>query len=525
MVKLAFILLCHRAPEAVARQARALTARGDGIVIHLDGRAPRADERSLRVALADTPNAQFTPKRVRCGWGEWSLVQATLLGVRTALDAFPDATHLYLISGDCAPIKSAVQAKDWLDAQDKDHIESHDFFRSNWIRTGLREDRLRYRHVFNERRQSQLFYASLALQRRLGWDRAMPHGVEMRLGSQWWCLRRTTASAVLKLCDQRRDLVRFFARSWIPDETFFQTLVPMVVPQEDISCRSPTFLRFTDYGMPVAFHDDHREMLLEQDALFARKLAPGAKSLRADLASLWDTDRTAETDVSGAVRQGYLAQAGRRGARTAPRFWEDAARIGQGRAPLLIACKRWDLGRRLIAAIRSATSLPALGYIFNDAQIAGLPELGGLSRSLDQRNRHRRAYLRLLFDHFGADRLVFCIDPCMADAARDLAQHAPDAALLKVDCALTEPFLEGHARRVGVTSHQTARDALASVLPILRRDLEAEDQRLGAVPIARRFSLCESANPDELGATLGAFLGVTSETARAIAATEPLRLD
>jgi hypothetical protein len=35
----------------------------------------------------------FAKKRVKCGWGAWSLVRATLNAVEVAEAAFPDATH------------------------------------------------------------------------------------------------------------------------------------------------------------------------------------------------------------------------------------------------------------------------------------------------------------------------------------------------------------------------------------------------------------------------------------------------
>ena len=64
-----------------------------------------------------------------------------------------------------------------LEAGDLDHIEAHDFTESGWIRTGLREERLLYRHWFNERNQPGLFYGALALQRALGLSRRPPAGV------------------------------------------------------------------------------------------------------------------------------------------------------------------------------------------------------------------------------------------------------------------------------------------------------------------------------------------------------------
>ena len=144
----------------------------------------------------------------------------------------------------------------------------------------MKEDRLIYRHYFNERVNKRLFYAALTLQRKLGLERATPAGVDIMIGSQWWCLRRSTIEKILAFCAARRDVMRFFATTWIPDETFFQTLVRHLVPRVEIDPRTLTFLMFTDYGMPATFYDDHHDLLLSQDFLFARKISPEAVELK-----------------------------------------------------------------------------------------------------------------------------------------------------------------------------------------------------------------------------------------------------
>ncbi|NCU21407.1 glycosyl transferase, partial [Candidatus Falkowbacteria bacterium] len=287
MAKIAFILLCHKDPEGIIRQAERLTSTGDCVAIHFDARAKAADYQRIRSALADNPAVVFARRRIRCGWGEWSLVAATLEALRAAVTAFPRATHFYMLSGDCMPIKTAEWVHRYLDAEDVDYIESVDFFTSGWIKTGLREERLIYRHWFNERTQTRRFNAAFALQRKLGLTRAIPEDLQMMIGSQWWCLRRQTIEAVLDFAARRRDVMRFFRTTWIPDETFFQTLVPHLIPEAEIRRRTLTFLMFTDYGMPVTFYNDHYDLLVAQDYLFARKISPDATELKDRLGRLW----------------------------------------------------------------------------------------------------------------------------------------------------------------------------------------------------------------------------------------------
>lgn len=525
MTEIAFLLLCHKEPEAVIAQVRALVAAGDRVVVHHDANAPALDHERLRAALAPLPGVVFTPRRHACGWGDWSLVAATLTLLRAALREFPGATHFYLLSGDCRPIKSAAHVHAALVADPADHIESVDFFTSGWIRTGMREERLVYRHWFNERRHPRLFYAALALQRRLGLRRRLPRGLEVMIGSQWWCLRRATAEAVLAFLDRRPDVLRFFRRSWIPDETLFQTLVRHLVPAEEIRSRSPTFHLFTDYGMPVNFHDDHEALLLAEDRFFARKISTGARGLRARLDLLWASGRRDFAAAEAGARQfAYLTGQGRIGLRHGPRAWERGASLGAGRALLVIACKKWHVGRRLAERLGPAAGLPAYGYVFQEAATP-LPDLGGIEHGLARRNRHRRAVLRLLFDRAGADRLAICLDPHDLAFLRDIATDAVDLRLLELDCRLDPAFLSGHAARIGLIGPATPPALAASVTEALAEELAAEAARLRGLALPARYRLREGDDPAEMAIPLAAFACIPTATAAGILAEDDLFAD
>lgn len=517
MAKLAFILLCHKDPAGVIAQARRLTAEGDLIAIHFDGNGRREDFESIREALADNPSVIVVPRRHKCGWGTWSLVAATLETLRAAEAGFPQASHFYMLSGDCMPIKSAEYAHAFLDAEDCDYIESFDFFESGWIKTGFREDRLIYRHFFNERKHRWLFYACYDLQRRLNLTRALPADLQIMIGSQWWCLRRETVEKVLAFCRQRRDVIRFFRTTWIPDETFFQTIVRHLVPREQIHARTLTFLLFTDYGMPVTFHDDHFDMLLAQDYLFARKISPEAEALKLRLGRLWSA-RGRHFPISGNGHEvfRFLVGQGRVGRRFGRRFWESEASLGRDRTLLMIVCKKWGAARRLIAALRDQTGIPAVGFLFNELD-AGLPDLGGVETSLDKRDHHRRALLRLLMDIHGADRLAICVDPYALGLIRDLLDDKAETRLLLIDVEFDETWMRGHMQRIGLTGPQTTPSAFARLERSARIEMAHEIELLRDLPGLHVIS--PAAGPARNGEVLARFLGVDAAMGAALAAT------
>lgn len=517
MAKIAYILLCHKDPDAVIKQADRLTAAGDYMSIHFDARARNADFQRITAALADNPNVTFAHRRIRCGWGEWSLVQATLYALESAVEAFPRATHFYMLSGDCMAIKSAEHTHKFLDENDTDFIESFDYFESDWIKTGMKEERLIYRHYFNERTQKRFFYLSYHLQQRLRLTREIPGDVQIMIGSQWWCLRRRTIEWVLDFARQRRDVMRFFKTTWIPDETFFQTIVRHVVPEEEIQSRTLTFLLFTDYGMPVTFYDDHYDLLLSQDFMFARKISSEAKDLKRRLGLLYAAENVPfQISNEGASLFAFLTGRGRIGRRFATRFWETESTLGRNRELLIIICKKWHVAKRLLERIRIMTNTPAIEYLFNEEQTA-LPDLGGIQNTLEKRTRHRRALMRMLFDYFETDRLIVCMDPGNLDLLQDFAGDRSITRMLEIQCNFTDEYLIGHAMRVGLAGEQTAPETLERLLPTIRNDMTFESDRIGDAEFENLSRVRQSATLDENATALAGFLGVPEEKAREIA--------
>ncbi len=525
MANIAFILLCHKDPEAIVQQAEQLTAVGDYIAIHFDARAPKEAYAYIQGALKDNPNVAYATKRIKCGWGEWSLVQATLYAIEAAVEAFPRATHFYMVSGDCMAIKSAKFAKEFLDNDDCDYIESFDFFESDWIKTGMKEERLIYRHFFNERTHKSLFYNSWWAQRKLGLERKIPSDLQIMIGSQWWCLRRRTVEWILDMTRTRKDVMRFFRTTWIPDETFFQTLVRHLVPEPEIRTRTLTFLMFTDYGMPVTFYNDHYDLLLGQDFLFARKISPEASALKEELGKLYASERDDfRISNEGSRLFGFLTGRGRIGRRFAPRFWETETSLGRERELLIVACKKWHVAKRLLGSIKHHTDIPAIDYLFNEEDTY-LPDLGGIQSTLEKRTRHRRALMRMLFDYYDTDRLIICLDTVNIDLMQDFFSDRSTTRLLEIECDFSDEYLIGHAKRVGLAGEQTGDETMQQLLPTIRYDVVYESDRIRDAGFENHLRIRERDKLEDNQKALVEFLTVSDEVAHGLAQTPYLFSD
>lgn len=525
MAKIAYILLCHKDPDAIVQQARRLTAAGDYMSIHFDARANPEHFKAIRAALANNPNVTFARKRIKCGWGEWSLVQASLYAVEAAVAAFPRATHFYMLSGDCMAVKTAEYTHSFLDEHDCDFVESFDFFESDWIKTGIKEERLVYRHWFNERTHKWLFYQSMQWQQRLGLTRKIPDDLQIMIGSQWWCLRRRTVEWILDFTKKRPDVMRFFRTTWIPDETFFQTLVRHLVPEDEIQSRTLTFLMFSDYGMPVTFYNDHYNLLLSQDFLFARKISPEATELRERLGKLYaSTGISFQISAEGRSLYSFLTGRGRIGRRFATRFWETESTLGRERELMIVVCKKWHVAKRFLEEARKATNVPAIEYLFNEEDTA-LPDLGGIQATLEKRTRHRRALMRMLFDYYETDRLIVCMDPGNIDLLHDFFSDRSVTRMVEIVCQFSDEYLVGHAMRVGLAGERTSQAALDRLLPTIRNDMHYESDRIRDAGFGRYARVHEIDPPEDNARKIAEFLTISQEKALEIARQDYLYAD
>src|SRR5690606_37922653 len=117
--------------------------------------------------------------------------------------------------------------------------------------------------------------------------------------------------------------------------------------------------------------------------------------------------------------------------------------------------------------------LPAVDYLFNEEATA-LPDLGGIQSSIEKRMRHRRALVRMLFEHWGTDRLVLCVDPGSIELIQDFRHDRSRLRLLEIDCDFTDDYLFRHARRVGLAGPNTPGVAMDHLLTTIRYDVKFE---------------------------------------------------
>ncbi|HAB37675.1 MAG TPA: glycosyl transferase [Rhodobacteraceae bacterium] len=271
-----YVILAHEHLRRVKQLANYLTTTNCPVVIHIDQRTPRTEFNELATALNSNPLVRFTPRR-KTEWGCIELVNASLDSVGVMLAEFPKVGHVMLSSGSCLPCKSAQELSDFLSTrQGTDFIESVSVENEEWVQDGLSVERFKMFFPFSWKTQRRLFECTTWIQRKLRINRRRPDNLIPHLGSQWWCLTRETLAKIMN--DPRRSAYdRYFSKTWIPDESYFQTLARK--HSDRLESRSLTWSKFDADGKPFLLYDDHLDVVGKSTCFMVRKVWPKANKL------------------------------------------------------------------------------------------------------------------------------------------------------------------------------------------------------------------------------------------------------
>ncbi|TCK61453.1 beta-1,6-N-acetylglucosaminyltransferase [Curtobacterium sp. PhB136] len=204
----ACIVLAHEDPQHVRRLVEALDPFP--VFLHCDARTPESVFRAMTDGL---PARVRVLPRIRTGWAKWENVEAEVSGYRAAL-AETDASHVAVLTGSDYPLANAAEISGLLEAHREDSfVAVHELPWAEWGRDGGM-GRMRFRH-----------WAWRKHMLRLPIPRRVPRDVVFAGGSQMKVLARHHAAVVVDVVDTRPDLVRFWQRSWIADETFVPSVL------------------------------------------------------------------------------------------------------------------------------------------------------------------------------------------------------------------------------------------------------------------------------------------------------------
>src|SRR5215472_17324278 len=179
----AYLIMGHRNPGHIINLIGSLRDSKSFFVIHIDKRASDSVYAPLRDYAVHNPDV-FLTKRVRCYWGGFGIVKATIECVKMAVKLNRDFDYAILLSGQDYPIKTTGQITEFFRKnKGKEFIESFSLSKPNrWSDHGGYYQAMNRVQYWTFSIRSRTFQVPLR--------RKLPFGCEPYGGSQWWCLSK-----------------------------------------------------------------------------------------------------------------------------------------------------------------------------------------------------------------------------------------------------------------------------------------------------------------------------------------------
>ncbi|MEM7392900.1 MAG: beta-1,6-N-acetylglucosaminyltransferase [Verrucomicrobiota bacterium] len=294
MIRHAYILLCHKWTEQLARLVARLETEHTHFFVHVNRRTTDDEYQRMVEGLNAFSRLEFI-ERQELFWGGIGMVNASLSGLRAAVASDVSFDFVSFITAQDYPIKSNEAIEDFLqEHRGQSFITVHPIpSEILWPdeRHGL--DRIEYWHFrkpgrdrmqprdhivfprpnsFGRPPASWIWNALVAC---LPLKRTFVPGFEPYGGGCYWTFSGEAAEYIVQYIRNNPSYHRFFERVHIPDEIYYQTLLANSPLKDKLVCRTLRYIAWEKRpsGGPPAFLDSSDLPALKASGeLFARKL-------------------------------------------------------------------------------------------------------------------------------------------------------------------------------------------------------------------------------------------------------------
>lgn len=260
-MKIAHLLLTHKAPAQLERLLDALDHPAFDFYIHLDGKTDAAPFQHL----LQRPNLRFIRERAKIHWAGWGTIQATLNGfAEIPLEQYG---YINVISGQDFPIKPAEEIYRYLVEHRGSEFMTCETVGGEWPEAEVRMTRY---HFINWKLPGK--YRLEAVANRILPRRKFPFDFTIVGRANWFTVTPAAARYMQDFIRRHPALTRFFKLSWGADEIIFSTVLYNSPFREAIVPN----LVYVDWrgqteGHPKILGKEDLEALQASDKLFARK--------------------------------------------------------------------------------------------------------------------------------------------------------------------------------------------------------------------------------------------------------------
>jgi hypothetical protein len=211
-----FVLVVHKLPTQVGRLVDAVSPCP--VVVHVDARSSQQIWKGFQELAARRPQVQLIDRR-RTGWASWGGVDALLLALERSQSLH--CTHVVHMTGQDYPLRPVDEIASFLGQGPA----------TSWIPHAKMPVAFLSDSDGGLSRACQWNMAVRTRRVRVPVKRRPPEGVVFYYGQAQRVLSMGLVRQLLDQIDKRPELVKFFRRTWIPDELFIPSLA-MSLPLE-----------------------------------------------------------------------------------------------------------------------------------------------------------------------------------------------------------------------------------------------------------------------------------------------------
>lgn len=290
MIKIAFLIIAHTDVEELLRLCKKLKSYGDAY-IHVDIKADDSFMNRLHSGLSSMDGQYSTAvlkERHYVTWGGYSQVKSEESLLDSALNNTANYDRFIFLSGLDYPLCSKEQLQKYCtENTNKEFVRAYNITKGN---DQSQLNKLRYYHFFRDVHlpltsfiRRTLIFSSRFIIKLIGITRKPyfnANGVkwDIYMGSQWVGLTRPCALHVLDQLKNNRTMVKFFKKTYAPDELVIPTIIlnskfakkEYITPNYNFAELAYLhYLTYKDYMW--SFDENDYDQLMKSGKLFARK--------------------------------------------------------------------------------------------------------------------------------------------------------------------------------------------------------------------------------------------------------------
>ena len=217
-MKIGYCIICHRNTNILRTTIEILCKGNNQIFLHVDKKSDIQDFHEYENKV------HFTPFRMDVKWASYSQIESMLILLKEA--AKVDCDYICLLSGDCLPLKSSEDIKNFfLENKGKEFVGIQK--KPNEIEL---ENNIKYEHddLYLKRNKNILESIHFKIQRLvkpLKISKGYKSLPKLYKGANWFCISGELCNYILQYLEKNQWYKDAFKKSYCGDEVFFHTII------------------------------------------------------------------------------------------------------------------------------------------------------------------------------------------------------------------------------------------------------------------------------------------------------------